>query len=260
MTISEIVVYPIKSLRGISVSSWPLEPRGLRHDRRWMVVDEGGLFLTARKLHRMAMIETAFTDGGLRCELGGNAIRIPFAPQGNRVKVQVWNDVCDAVEVCGEASEWFSHALGQSCRLVYMPEDSKRPLKAPGHLEGELVSFTDSNPVLIAGQTSIDDLNARLDQPIPIRRFRPNLVIEGAKPFEEDDWNRIEIGHVSLRRTMKAGRCLVTTLDIETGETSEEPLRTLATYRKEGSHVRFGSYYAPTKFGVISVGDPVSAA
>jgi uncharacterized protein YcbX len=138
-----------------------------------------------------------------------------------------------------------------------MADDAHRPLFSREGLAEGPVSFADSNPILIASQASIDDLNSKLEEPLPIRRFRPNIVVTGCGPFAEDEWDEIAIGEVRLRRSMKCGRCLVTTIDIETGEAADEPLRTLNTYRKEGSYVWFGCYYAPTELGRIAVGDAV---
>lgn len=256
MTIQEIVVYPIKSLRGVSLQSTEVEARGLRHDRRWMLVDAAGLFLTQRKLHKMALIDTTIDGAGLTVSLEGcGSVAVPFQAEGEARTVQVWNDVCEAIDAGEEPADWFSDALGCSCRLVYMPDHSIRPLKAPGAHDGDAIAFSDGNPILFASQASIDDLNSRLESPIPIRRFRPNVVLNGCGPYDEDHWGGVAIGDVRLRKTMQSGRCLVTTIDIETAATSDEPLRTLATYRKEGNHVWFGCYYAPDRLGRISVGD-----
>jgi uncharacterized protein len=253
--IAELVVYPIKSLRGVSLPSAEVEKRGLKHDRRWMLVDGEGEFLTQRRLSRMALIDTRILLDEFEVAAAGlGSVRIPIEPQGPHRTVTVWNDTCEALEACRVANEWFSNALELDCALVHMPESTQRP----GVIEGDLVAFSDNSPILVAGRASIDDLNNKLASPIPIRRFRPNVVLAGSLPYEEDDWSVIEAGPVALHKVMKSGRCLVTTIDIETGLTSDEPLRTLATYRKEGSHVWFGCYYAPDSLGVISVGDRVA--
>lgn len=264
MHVSELVVYPIKSLGGINVDRWPVEKRGLKHDRRWMIVDGEGNFLTARKIPRMATLTTSDCGNGsyLVCAEGMDCVVVPSEPEGRRQTVQVWNTTCEAIGVGDHfgVNEWLSNTLGQTCSLVYMPEDSERRLQAPGAQQGELLSFTDSNPILVASQASIDDLNGRLAKQIPIRRFRPNIVVEGCGPFEEDTWPGLQIGDVQLRFSMKCGRCIFTTIDIDTGETSDEPLRTLNTYRKEGNHVWFGSFYVPTILGEIAVGDRLVVA
>jgi uncharacterized protein len=253
-SVAQLLVYPIKSLRGVSVREWPVEARGLRHDRRWMLVDESGTFLSQRSDARMALIDVEFMDGGM---LIGGELRVPLSPQEEECKVQVWNSVCHATRVSDEADRWFSERLGLSARLVYMPDHMRRPAGSPESLETDLVGFADSDPILVAGEASLADLNARLDCPVPILRFRPNVVLSGSPAFAEDEWSGIGIGRLSLRRTRRCGRCRVTTIDIETAEVSDEPLRTLARYRTFGKHACFGSYYAPETRATIAVGDDV---
>lgn len=260
LTISELVVYPVKSLRGVRVGRWPVERRGLRHDRRWLLVDAEGKFLSQRSDRRLALVDVEILETHLRISaMGHGELLIPLQEEGPRRCVRIWDDTVDGVEVGPEAGRWFSDYLESPTALVYMPEDVKRPVPWPEASEGDLVGFGDSCPILVAGQSSLDDLNGRLAQPIPIRRFRPNLVISGASPFAEDEWTGIETGEVALRRIRGCGRCSVTTIDIDTGEASDEPLRTLATFRKQGKNVYFGSYYAPDLCGELAVGDAVNA-
>jgi uncharacterized protein YcbX len=257
--ISELVVYPVKSLRGVNVDRWPVEKRGLRHDRRWMLVDGDGTFLTQRKVHRMALFDVAFTPTGLEISLDGHgSVEVPFEPQGANRGVNVWNDACEAAEVTEEANKWFSDALSLECALVYCPESTRRAVGAAEARDDDQIGFADSNPILVAGRASIEDLNARLPSPIPIRRFRPNIVVEGSTPFEEDGWPGVGIGEVQLRPTKRCARCAVPTIDIETAKPSDEPLRTLNTYRNFDGKVCFGMFYAPDSQGEIGVGDEVT--
>ncbi|MFI5385338.1 MAG: MOSC domain-containing protein [Fimbriimonadales bacterium] len=254
--ISELVVYPVKSLRGVSLRSTQVEKLGLRHDRRWMLVDEEGMFLTQRRLHRMALVNVWITATGLGIDVEGREpIDVPFEPQGGRCSVQVWQSICDAMRVSRDADEWFSDALGLACSLVYMPDTTRREVAITEAMNGDLVGFADSNPILVAGQASIDDLNARLATSIPIRRFRPNIILTGSAPYEEDGWAEIRIGEVLLRRTKRCARCAVPTIDIETAIPSDEPLRALNSYRKVDGKVWFGCFYAPDSLGTVSVGD-----
>lgn len=254
--VSELVAYPIKSLRGVSLESALVEKLGLRHDRRWMLVDGEGMFLTQRRLHRMALFNVRITAAGLEIVVEGKEpIEVPFEPLGGSRTVQVWQSVCEATRVSSEADEWFSDALGLECSLVYMPDTTRREVAIAEASEGDLIGFADSNPILIAGAASINDLNARLAEPIPIRRFRPNIVVTGAEPYEEDGWSRVEVGGVRLRKTMRCARCAVPTIDIETAVPADEPLRTLNAYRKVDGKVWFGCFYAPDSLGRISVGD-----
>jgi uncharacterized protein len=254
--IAELLVYPVKSLRGVSLTCSAVERRGLRHDRRWMVVDEDGRFMTQRELHKMALIDTAITDSGLvLSQAGMGSVNVPCEPCGQVREVQVWNSICQAQEVGEEPNRWLSETLGVSAALVYMPETTERPIAGPEAKEGEVVGFADAQPILFASQASIDDLNGKLSSPIPIRRFRPNVVIKGCDAFEEDTWRRIEFDEVSLRKTKRCGRCLVTTIDIETATPGQEPLRTLNTYRKDGNNVFFGCYYVPEALGQLEISE-----
>ena len=253
--ITQLHVYPIKSLRGVAVSSWTVEKRGLKHDRRWMLVDENGEFLTQRKLYRMALFDTVFEDGDIRVAVeGAGSILVPLEPQGPERTVKVWRSVCSALQVSDAVDEWFSNALETPCSLVYMPDSTRRQVSSPEAKSGDLVGFADSNPVLVASEASLDLLNGKLDRAIPITRFRPNIVVNGCGPHEEDEWETISCAGVPMRRTHPCGRCLVTTIDIETAEPSDEPLRTLNAYRKRGNNVYFGCYYVPDAQGEISVG------
>jgi uncharacterized protein len=253
--IAELLVYPVKSLRGVSLTCSAVERRGLRHDRRWMVVDEDGRFMTQRELYKMALIDTAITDSGLVLSREGKgSVEVPLEPCGPMREVQIWNSICQAQEVGQEPNRWLSETLGVPAALVFMPETTERPISGPEAKGGEVVGFADAQPILFASQASIDDLNAKLGIPIPIRRFRPNVVIKGCDAFEEDTWQRIEFEQVSLRKTKRCGRCLVTTIDINTATPGQEPLRTLNTYRKDGNNVFFGCYYAPEVLGELQLG------
>lgn len=258
--VSELVIFPIKSLRGVSVDDWRVEMRGLRHDRRWMLVDSDGVFLTQRKLHEMALFDVALLDEGLRVSRGESCLEVPFEPEGGDAEVQVWRSTVQAKRVSSRADAWFTEQLGIPCSLAYMPEDEVRHVSADEARPGDIVGFADACPILVAGQASLDDLNGRLASPVPMRRFRANIVVSGGSAFEEDEWPSVRIEGVSLRRIKRDGRCLVTTIDIETAKSSDEPLRTLASYRKFGTHACFGSYYAAGSLGVVKVGDSVEVA
>lgn len=255
--ITRISVYPVKSLRPIRPDNWLVERRGLKHDRRWMVVDEDGIFITRREIPEMAKLEAV--PEGERLVLskeGMGSLSVPVKPQGPSGSVKVWRTRTTARYVSPEADEWLTQAIGQSCRLVYMPESAKRRINREYNAGQDLVGFADAYPILVASEASIEELNGRLDSPIPIQRFRPNLVIKGCDPFEEDSWSRLQIGAVTLRAARPCIRCLVTTQDPDTGKSlGPEPLKTLATYRKVKNGVKFGMYYIPETLGCIALGD-----
>ena len=253
--VASLHIYPIKSLGGVAVSSSEVEPRGLRHDRRWMLVDEEGVFLSQRTIERMALFRTRFTPTGLQVAgPDGAVIDVPLSPEGEELEVRVWNSTVLARRVSDETDAWFSAQMEQSARLVYMPNETIRPTHPDFTSPGDHVGFADAFPVLVAGTASLEDLNSRLDALIPMNRFRPNIVVEGAAPYAEDEWAGFALNSVRYRRAKRCGRCRVTTTDQETAVVGVEPLRTLATYRKEGNNVVFGTYYVPESVGSVGVG------
>jgi uncharacterized protein len=264
LTLSQIFIYPIKSLGGIALDQALVQERGLQYDRRWMLVDEQGQFLTQRTFAGMALLQVQLAPRGLevthrtRPELP--PLLVPFEPPiQNRTRVTVWDDTCEALEVSGAAPEWFSQALGKPCRLVYMPDDSRRQVDLHYARPGDITSFSDGFPLLIIGEASLADLNGRLDQTLPINRFRPNLVFTGGAPYEEDTWDHFTIGSHPFRGVKPSGRCVVTTIDQQTASKGPEPLRTLATYRQQGHKILFGQNVLPLSAGhPLAIGDPIT--
>ena len=258
-TISEINIYPIKSLGGFSVERAQVEDRGLQYDRRWMLVDAHGNFLTQRQHAHMAMLQVHLQDQGLLVTHKQEAVEplfIPFEPQtNNTLRVTVWDDACDAVEVSADVSEWFSQTLGMSARLVMMPAQTARKVDPTYAHQDELVSFADAFPLLLIGQSSLDDLNSRLAEPVPMNRFRPNLVFTGGAPFAEDEIDEFKIGNMPFRAAKPCARCVVTTIDQQSAYKSAEPLKTLSTYRLRNNKVMFGQNLLHAGTGEIKVGD-----
>ena len=245
MKLSEINIYPVKSLKGITLEHSLVEKRGLRFDRRWMLTNPDGTFFTQREVPKMAAVRVDVESGGLRVSSPDEgAISIPFEPdRGKFQNVTVWqSDVAGEVYV-GEVSEWFSDVLGRKCQLVRMPDKSYRHVSKPFDTGDDIVSFADGYPLLLIGEGSLAELNERLhDQyrneeygeklPLPMNRFRPNVVVEGSEPFEEDRWARIKIGEAIFRVVKPCARCVMTTVDQIRGEfDGKEPLRTLAGFR-----------------------------
>jgi hypothetical protein len=256
ITLQSIHIYPVKSLRAISLNKSAVERRGLQNDRRWMVVDSDGVFMSQRSIPKMAQVGTALEDGSLWLAREGMvSLRMPISDEGPGATVRVWNSVCEAVD-CGEdAAGWLSTALGQPCRLVRMPETTIRPTPEEFSRPGDHVSFADGFPILIASVASLEDLNQRSPDSITMDRFRPNLVLAGAPPYAEDEWTSVQIEGLVLRNAKPCGRCQVTTLDPVTGESlGQEPLRTLGTYRKVGNNVNFATNYIPEVEGELLVG------
>jgi uncharacterized protein len=269
--VSALFVYPVKSCRGIAVRRWELRRRGLRYDRRWMIVDGEGVFVTQRNQHRLALVDVTIEGDALR--LGtppAPPLFLPLSPPpgASRRRVRVWRDEVDAVDCGAEAAGWMSEWLGTPVSLVYMPDEVVRPLKPAYANPGDQVGFADGFPLLVASTSSLEDLNARIAgraeneagpaSALSMRRFRPNIVVTGFPAWAEDDWGRIAVGDISLRIVAPCERCVITTLDPDSAARGVEPLRTLATFRKSRNDVLFAQNAVPETEGTVSVGDPVA--
>ena len=259
LTLTALVVYPIKSAGGIAVQSWPVDEFGLRHDRRWMVVDRDGEAVTQRDHPKLALARTAIERDRLRVTAPGQRpLDLPLEPAGAvTMTATVWGDACVAHWMGERAAGWFSELLGFSCSLVYMPAQTRRPAD-PAYAPPEVrVSFADGFPFLLISEESLADLNTRLPDPVPMNRFRPNLVIAGGEPYVEDGLRGFRIGALDLEAVKPCDRCVLTTTDQETGFRGPEPLRTLAGYRKAGGKVLFGQNVVHRATGRLTVGDPL---
>jgi uncharacterized protein len=261
--VSELYLYPIKSARGIPLERASLDDRGFQHDRRWMLVDESNALITAREQHQLLLVDVKVGAHVLTVSAPGmDVLRVPLEVEGATERCRVWRDWVDAIPVSAEAHEWFGNFLGTTCRLVFMPDTTKRIVDRNYVEQDRLVGFADAFPLLIIGQGSLDRLNERLvaqgESALPMRRFRPNIVVADTQPYEEDEWQHIRVGEVDVDVVKPCARCVITTMDTETAETSREPLRTLATYRRHGSKVLFGQNAVHRQHGEISVGDAVT--
>jgi uncharacterized protein len=280
MQLSEIFIYPVKSLRGIGVTSLQVDDLGLVGDRRFMVVDENGRFLTQRTLPRMALIATALSADTLTLSADGHglikvsrtqSVGVPQSSVGRDSpdlprSVSVWNSEGLLANDCGDdVATWLTSFLEVKCRLVRIGEKFLRPILKPAAGPGDRVSFADAVPFLVISEASLANLNDRLvaqgDDALPMNRFRPNLIVSGCDAFAEDTWARFRIGQVIFRGAGPCSRCVVTTTDQITAERGKEPLRTLATYRRDPTDptdVNFGqNLIHETKSGSLRVGDPL---
>lgn len=262
MILSEIWIYPVKSLAGIRLTEAQVEEKGLQYDRRWMIVDKNGRFLTQREFSKMAMLKVAIMENGLlisnRLE-PEKYISVPFETvSSNSVSVTVWDDEVEAVTVSDEVDKWLSEQLEMEVKLVIMPESTQRKADPRYAKNNENVSFADGFPFLLISQASLDHLNERLELPIVMQRFRPNFVVTGTNPHAEDDWKSIQIGELFFDIVKPCARCILTTIDPETAEKGKEPLKTLATYRRVGNKILFGQNVVTKQNGLIKQGDPIS--
>ena len=265
MYLSEINIYPIKSLAGIALKEAKFERRGLEFDRRWMLVDENNKFLTQREFPKMATVKTEITNDGLLVSNDGNSLKIKFEPATDETgTVKIWSSRCRAVIYEAGVNEWFSDVLQTNCRLALMPEETRRKVnyfyavKKDDH-----VSFADGYPFLLIGENSLADLNSRLSEPLPMNRFRPNFVVAEAEGFAEDAWKVIKIGETVFHVVKPCARCVMTTIEQSTGEKGgKEPLKTLAGFRIPKRSVKknilFGQNLIAEKAGgVLRVGDKI---
>ena len=266
ITVASLHLYPVKGLKGIEVREARCTDRGFASDRRFMVVGPDGMFMSQRSHPRMATIWTDFA-GGDRLELSApdqGPLEVPLQPRGAASRrVVVWKSAVDAVPVSPEADAWLSEALASPCSLVYMPDASERLSNEEYAGPGKRVSFADGYAYLVIARESLQDLNDRLSKqlhpPLPMNRFRPSIVVQGAAPYAEDGWGAVAFGAARLRGVKPCGRCEVTTTDQSTGEVrGPEPLATLATYRSSDEFgVMFGMNFVTETEGVVRVGDAV---
>ncbi|MSR17231.1 MAG: MOSC domain-containing protein [Methylococcaceae bacterium] len=259
-TLSDIFIYPVKSLAGIRISEWDVVETGLKYDRQWMLVDENGQFLSQRRLPKMALIQTRLTDSelilsapnfsdfSLSLELKGGAI----------IRSTVWEDCCDAQHVSNQVDKWFSDVLKMPCRLVYLPTKTKRGVDLQYANNTDCVAFSDGFPFLIVSENSLNALNAELENSIEMARFRPNLVISGCEAYAEDSWREIRIGEIDFRLPKPCSRCSVPGINPKTADVTKEPLTTLNRLRKWQNKIYFGQNALHNQNGNLNVGDIVN--
>jgi hypothetical protein len=264
--VTGLYTYPIKSCGRLSHERLLLDERGPVYDRHWMVVDEAGRFQTQRELPRLALVQPTFAGDTLVVSAPGvGELRLPLAaPQHPAREVVVWRDTVSAVDEGDDAAAWLYSFLGASVRLVRMADGFRRGVDPTYAQSPAIVSFADGYPLLLAADESVNDLNARLEKrgkaPLPMSRFRPNVVIQGAGAWAEDDWTRITVGGLPFDVVKPCARCATTTVDQATGTIPdhEEPLATLATFRKAARGVMFGQNIIHREQGALCLGDPVA--
>ncbi|MDP4285357.1 MAG: MOSC domain-containing protein [Bacteroidota bacterium] len=262
LSVSQLFIYPIKSLHGIAIQSANITDRGLQHDRRFLLIDKSNRFLTQRDFPKMALLQTAIEEDSLfvfHKDSFKNKLKLPLVPEpaNEKIVVRIWDDDCEAQFISKQADNWFSGQLNADCRLVYMPDSTERKVDKKYAIHDDITNFSDGYPILIIGQASLDDLNSRLTEPLPINRFRPNIVFTGGTPYEEDGMEHFIINELDFYGVKPSARCVVTTTNQETGIAGKEPLKTLATYRSKNNKVYFGQNLLMKGEGKINVGDPI---
>ena len=264
VSVSELYYYPIKSCGGIELSRGEVIAKGFQLDRHWMVTDENGLFITQRQKAQLALVRPEVGEESLIIKIKGrsDSVEIPFSDEGQSLEVEVWGNKYKAISDGKLASDFLSNHLGKKALLVHMASGQVREVDTEyGRLE-----FADSYPFLIVSESSLNDLNARISEndgrPIPINRFRPNIVLAGNEPYEEDSWAKIKIGDLPFDLGEHAVRCITTTTNQETAERGKNPLKTLSAYRKVKigggkNGVIFGQRAVQNETGYIELGDKI---
>lgn len=260
MHLSALTIYPIKSCAGLSPISWEVDTFGLRYDRRWMVTTPRGEFITQRECPALALVRPEIREPHLRITAPGMPeLVIALHPMGGRpVSTMIWEDEVAVVAPDHQADDWFSRVVGQEAVLAYMPDSVVREVDRDRAPRGGRTGFADGFPFLLIGESSLEELNGRLAAPLPMNRFRPNLVVAGSAPFAEDGWRSIRVGEVPMEVVKPCARCVMTTTSQERGvREGDEPLRTLATFRRQDGKVMFGQNVVHYATGRLTVGDPV---
>jgi uncharacterized protein YcbX len=265
MYLSEINIYPIKSLAGISLKESKITRRGLEFDRRWMLIDGKNKFLTQREFPKMAAIKVGILPDGLQISSNGSNLSIPFeTPTGAAETVQIWQSRCKANIYENVVNEWFSDILRSNCKLAVMPAETERKVSYYYRVKkDDHVSFADGYPFLLIGENSLARLNDKLKEALPMNRFRPNFVAADSEGFAEDAWKKIRIGETVFHIVKPCARCVITTIDQVKGEKQgTEPLKTLAAFRTPKRSIRkkilFGqNLIAENEGDVLRVGDEI---
>ncbi|WP_431038919.1 MOSC domain-containing protein [Streptomyces sp. P6-2-1] len=264
VSLVSVHVHPLKAARALDLPEAVVEPWGLAGDRRWMLVDDEARQLTQREEPRLALLDVRRADGGglVLSAPGRTPCHVPV-PAADSVVVQLFRNKVEVVPAAAVASAWCTAYLGRLVRLVHLAAPATaRPVDPAYARPGETVSLADGYPLLLTSLSSLDALNSLIatdglsaEGPVPMSRFRPNLVVSGAAPWAEDGWGRVRIGEVLFRVTKPCGRCVVTTVDQDKGVRGKEPLRTLARHRRRGGKAMFGMNLVPESAGSVRVGD-----
>ncbi len=266
MRLASVHTYPVKGFHRVDHDGAQVEPWGLAGDRRWLVTDDAGRMLTQREEPRLTRCQPSYVDGDLVVSARGRPdLHVP-AKAGELVEVSVFGTPVRLSRAGAAADAWLSETLGREVHLMYLDDPTRRPVDPRYGRPDDRVSLADGYPVLLANPASLVVLNDWIAEggsdegPLPMTRFRPNVVVDGVPAWAEDGWvgRRLRIGAVTFRVPKPCDRCVVTTTDQETGERGREPLRTLGRYRKVGQALLFAMNLIPDRTGEIRVGDEIS--
>ena len=256
--VTNLYLYPVKSFAGSPMDQLRVNCWGPEGDRRYMLVDAAGKFVTGRKFPKMVLFRVQREGVELVIKApDGDQVVISFPEQPESLQVQVWQDKVLAKLASPSVNDWLSQQIGEDVRLVHMPDSSFRQVDRDYYAADQRVAFSDAYPFLVTNQASLGELNTRLEEPVSMQRFRPNIVVDGDVPWEEDSWSKLRIGTVEFAVVKPCSRCVFTTVDPISAEKGKEPLRTLAQYRRTELGVIFGQNLVQLNTGVIAVGDVV---
>jgi hypothetical protein len=257
--VSELNFYPIKSCGGTTVDTADLALRGIAHDREWLIVDESNKFITQREIPALCLIKPVLSDStsGLSLSAPGMPpIEVPLTKTAGQRRVTVWSATCRADDQGDAIAAWLSRYLGVKCRLVRMADDYKRQVdQRYAKRKTDQVGFADDFPLLLISEESLADLNSRLAEPLPMNRFRPNIVVSGCEAFAEDQWKTIRIGEILFDVVKPCARCVITTIDQTNAHKGLEPLKLLAQYRNSRNRLLFGQNIVHQSAGQVRLGD-----
>lgn len=257
--IASLWIYPVKGMSGIAVDESMVLHKGLQFDRRWMLIDEQNQFLSQRNYPALALCKIKLHEKHFTISYKNETIDVPLAYNGNTLTATVWNDQVSVLELPGGINNTISQWFGKKLKLVHFTESAIRNIDANYTAGHGTTSLSDGFPILLANSASLDILNEQLDNPVAMNRFRPNIIVKGLKSFEEDGLREFKIGSLALKAVKPCARCTVTTIDQETAIAGVEPLRTLATFRKQDHKVLFGMNVIPLNTGLIRVGEMLTS-
>ncbi len=263
LRVSSLHVYPIKSCRGIDLDHAEIGKRGILYDRSFLLVDDSGSMLTQRDIPGLALVEVkldSVSDSDNRFLLSAPSMtefELKISGTGKLSECQVWDDSCKGMDQGEEVASWFTEYTGRACRLLAFPDQFVRPVNPKYASAGHELAYADGFPFLLVSQASLDDLNSKLEFPVSMTRFRPNIVVSGCDAFAEDQWKRIAIGALEFEIVKPCARCVIVTIDQDDAVAGKEPLRTLALYRKQANKILFGQNLVHHACGSISVGDQI---
>lgn len=261
ITLSNITKYPVKSTTGLSTNQSDITTKGLEHDRRWAIINTDNKVITARELPEILKILCKIGEQGFYMSTSQSKCFVPFSVSTDPTPITLFSSEVQGIIHEPSINDWLTDVLKQDCRLVFMGDNCVRPVQEKsGGTAGDTVSYADECPILLTSESSLSDLNSRLTEEMSMERFRPNLIVKGTSPYEETTWKHIRIGTSEFEVVQECKRCVFITIDPTTGEKhpNQEPLRTLATYRKHPrGGASFGVHLIPRKIGTIKKGDCV---